>query len=169
MALRILEGTNYHKGLSEERKRSVKQIPATKSPNHYYESRITMDLTIISTPDAPAPGGAYSQAIGAGDFIYTSGQVGVNPQTGQTPADFREQTRQALNNLGAVLRASGAELTDVVKTTCFLTDITMFNAFNEEYSAFFGDHRPARSTFGVALAGGFAVEVEAVAHLLPRH
>jgi 2-iminobutanoate/2-iminopropanoate deaminase len=128
-----------------------------------------MHLTIISTPDAPAPGGAYSQAVGAGDFIYTSGQVGVNPQTRETPTDFREQTRQTLNNLAAVLRASGAELTDVVKTTCFLADINMFSAFNEEYSAFFGDHRPARSTFGVDLAGGFAVEVEAVAHLVPRN
>lgn len=123
-----------------------------------------MHLSIISTPDAPAPGGAYSQAIRVGDFIYTSGQVGLNPETHETSSDFRMQTRQTLSNLAAVLRASGAELTDVVKTTCLLSDISMFPTFNEEYSAFFGVHRPARSTFGVALAGGFAVEVEAVAY-----
>lgn len=124
-----------------------------------------MNLKVISTLNAPAPGGAYSQAIGAGNFIFTAGQVGVSPETGQTSRDFREQTRQALSNLGSVLAASGAGINSVVKTTCFLTDITMFSTFNEEYAAFFGDHRPARSTFGVALAGGFLFEIEATAYV----
>ena len=127
-----------------------------------------MKLTAITTSDAPLPGGAYSQAIRTGDFVFSSGQVGLNPITGLTSPDFREQCRQTFSNLHAVLAASGAELNDVIKTTCFLTDISTFAIFNEEYATFFGDHRPARSTFGVVLAGGFVVEVEAVARLVPR-
>jgi 2-iminobutanoate/2-iminopropanoate deaminase len=122
-----------------------------------------MTLTIVNTADAPAPGGAYSQAILARDFIFTAGQVGLNPETGVTPADFRAEVRQALENLRAVLAAGSAELTDVVRTLCLLTDIDTFAVFNEEYALVFGDHRPARSTFGVALAGGFRVEIEAIA------
>lgn len=123
-----------------------------------------MTLTPISTTAAPAPGGAYSQGMLANDFIFTAGQVGLNPETGETPSDFREEVRQSLANLKAVLAAAGAKPSDVVRTMCLLTDISTFAVFNEEYAVFFGDHLPARSTFGIALAGGFTVEVEAIAH-----
>lgn len=125
-------------------------------------------MQILDTSDAPAPGGHYSQAIRTGDYIHTAGQVGLNAKTGVTPADFREEVRQSLTNLQAVLAEGGAELTDVVRTMCLLTNIDDFAVFNEEYAAFFGEHRPARSTFGIALAGGFRVEVEAIAYVASR-
>lgn len=143
----------------------IQQVYEATSRMITRESRHTVNLKITSTPNAPSPGGAYSQAIGAGNLIFTAGQVGLSPVSGQTSTDFREQTRQSLRNLREVLVASGADLTSVVKTTCLLTDIAMFSAFNEEYAAFFGEHRPARSTFGVALAGGFLVEIEAIAYV----
>ncbi|AMB59155.1 RidA family protein [Microterricola viridarii] len=123
-----------------------------------------MTMKPLFTAEAPAPGGAYSQAMLAGDYIFTAGQVGLNPQTGETPADFREEVRQALANLRSVLAEGGADLNDVVRTMCLLTDIGNFAVFNEEYAAAFGEHRPARSTFGIALAGGFTVEIEAIAY-----
>ncbi|MCK6065867.1 MULTISPECIES: RidA family protein [Microbacterium] len=122
-------------------------------------------MQLIHTASAPSPGGHYSQAVRDGDRVFTSGQVGVDPGTGLTPADFREEVRQCLTNLREVLSASGAELTDVIRTMCLLTDIRDFGVFNEEYALFFGDHRPARSTFGIALAGGFRVEIEAIARI----
>ncbi|MFC4224261.1 RidA family protein [Lysinibacter cavernae] len=123
-----------------------------------------MTLSFTSTPTAPAPGGAYSQAVRAGDYVFTAGQVGLNRETGTTPTDFREEVRQSLTNLEAVLAASGAKMTDVVRTMCLLTDISNFAVFNEEYAAVFGEHVPARSTFGIQLAGGFTVEIEAIAY-----
>ena len=122
-------------------------------------------MELLHTTNAPAPGGHYSQASVAGDYLFTAGQVGLDPKTGETPTDFREQVRQSLRNLQAVLTEGGAEITDVVRTMCLLTDIETFAVFNEEYAAFFGEHKPARSTFGIALAGGFAVEVEAIAYV----
>jgi 2-iminobutanoate/2-iminopropanoate deaminase len=127
-----------------------------------------MTIHPLFTTEAPAPGGAYSQAMLAGDYIFTAGQVGLNPKTGETPSDFREEVRQALANLKSVLAEGGAELGDVVRTMCLLTDIGNFAVFNEEYSAAFGEHRPARSTFGIALAGGFTVEIEAIAYIGAR-
>ena len=121
-------------------------------------------MQLLHTTNAPTPGGHYSQASLAGDYIFTAGQVGLNPETGETPSGFREEVRQSLRNLQAVLAEGGAEITDVVRTTCLLTDMNNFAIFNEEYAAFFGDHKPARSTFGIALAGGFTVEVEAIAY-----
>jgi 2-iminobutanoate/2-iminopropanoate deaminase len=118
---------------------------------------------IIFTTTAPVPGGAYSQAIRAGQILATAGQVGLDPITGETPEGVVAQTRIALENLRNVLNAGGAEPRDVIKTMCFLTNIDDFALFNKEYEDFFGDHKPARSTVGVALAGGFVVEVEAIA------
>lgn len=124
-----------------------------------------MPQTVILTAGAPAPGGPYSQAIASSNILAISGQVGINPATGEAPAGVIAQARQALANLEAILAAAGAKKRDVVKTTCFLTDINDFPIFNEEYKAFFGDHRPARSTFGVQLFGGYVVEIEALAVL----
>ncbi|UTX52657.1 RidA family protein [Leucobacter aridicollis] len=122
-----------------------------------------MSLSFISTPNAPAPGGHYSQAAVTDGLVFTAGQVGLDPETGTTSTDFREETRQALANLRAVLEADGLGFGDVVRTMCLLTDIADFAVFNEEYAAAFGNDRPARSTFGIALAGGFRVEIEAIA------
>lgn len=117
----------------------------------------------LHTENAPNPGGHYSQAQLVENFIFTAGQVGLNPETGKTPIEFREEVRQCFRNLKAVLSEGGADESDVVRTLCLLTDINSFAVFNEEYEEFFGSHKPARSTFGVALAGSFSVEVEAIA------
>ena len=120
----------------------------------------------ISTGDAPAAIGPYSQAIKAGNFVYTAGQVGLNPQTGQlTEGGIREQTQAALRNLQAVLEAAGCTFDDVVKTTVFIMDMNDFTAMNEVYKGFFDEESPpARSTVQVAgLPRGAVVEIECVA------
>lgn len=122
----------------------------------------------IETPDAPAPGGAYSQAIMTRESVFTAGQVGNDPHTGQLRATLDEQVETALDNLETVLRAAGCGLEDVVKTTCFLADIDDFAAFNRIYQSRFPAPLPARSTVGVALAGNIRFEIEAVA-LRPEH
>ena len=124
-----------------------------------------MKITRVSTDKAPAPGGHYSQGISDGSMLWTSGVVGVDPSSGTAPEGFAAQAEQALRNLGAIVDASGATLSDVVKTTCFITDLADFTEFNTIYADFFGDHRPARSTFVVGLAGGFLFEIEAVVTL----
>jgi 2-iminobutanoate/2-iminopropanoate deaminase len=118
-------------------------------------------LQKISTPDAPVPSAAYSQAIVWDAMVVTGGQVGTDPATGELPARFEDEVRQAMRNLAAVLRAAGSSPDRVVKTTCFLTDIATFAAFNEVYQEFFADPLPARSTIGIALAGGLRFEIEA--------
>lgn len=125
-----------------------------------------MQRETIATTDAPPPGGSYVQAIRAGELLVLSGQVGVDPATGQVAEGVAGQTRQALANLDAVLRAAGGSLRDLVKTTCFLTSVDAFAEFDAAYAETFGDHRPTRSTVGVALAGGYLVEIEGLA-LLP--
>ena len=121
--------------------------------------------TRISTSDAPAAIGPYSQAIAAGDLIFCSGQVALDPASGElAPDDVRVQTRRALENLSAVLSAGGATLGDVVKTTVFLVSMGDFAEMNEVYAEFFASEPPARSTIAVAaLPRGARVEVEAVA------
>lgn len=123
------------------------------------------DVTVIATSDAPPPGGAYSQAVVVGRTVYTAGVVGLNPQTSQLRDGVEDQVRQAIDNLQVVLRAAGAELSDVVKTNCFLTDIGDFQAFNDVYEQRFSQPWPARSTVGVALAGDLLFEIEAIAIL----
>jgi 2-iminobutanoate/2-iminopropanoate deaminase len=125
-----------------------------------------MAKEVIATPGAPAAIGPYSQAIRAGDLVYTAGQLGIDPATGQLASeDVAAQTVQALNNLQAVLQAAGTSLAQAVKTTVFLADIADFAAMNAAYAPFFGDRPPARSTVAVAAlprAGG-RVEIEVVA------
>ena len=122
---------------------------------------------IISTDRAPAAVGPYSQAVKVGDFIYTAGQIPLEPQTGSlVEGGIEAQTRQVIQNLAAVLEAAGSSLTQVVKTTIFVTDIKDFAAVNQVYGSFFGDRPPARSTVQVAaLPLGARVEIEAVAIL----
>jgi 2-iminobutanoate/2-iminopropanoate deaminase len=121
--------------------------------------------TRISTNDAPGALGPYSQAIAAGDFLFCSGQIALDPASGDmAPDDVRAQTRRALENLSAVLSAGGATLGDVVKTTVFLVSMNDFAEMNEVYAEFFTSEPPARSTIAVAaLPRNARVEVEAIA------
>ncbi len=123
--------------------------------------------SIVFSADAPAAIGPYSQAIKAGNVLYLSGQIGMNPATGELVSDdVREQTARALQNMKAVLAAAGATAENVVKTTVFLTDMADFQAVNSVYAETFSSDAPARSCVAVAaLPKGAKVEVEAVAVL----
>ncbi len=119
---------------------------------------------VISTGKAPAAIGPYSQAIQAGDFLYISGQIPVNPATGEVPADIASQARQSLENLKAIVMAAGYLLSDVVKTTVFAADIADFAAVNAVYAEYFSKEAPARSFVAVKdLPKGVGLEIEAVA------
>ena len=120
--------------------------------------------TVISTPNAPAAIGPYSQAIRCGDMIYTSGQIPLDPVTGSVVGDeIRSQAEQVMKNLSAVLTAAGSSLENAVKTTCFLADMADFAAFNQVYATYFTSN-PARSCVAVkTLPKGVLVEVEVVA------
>lgn len=120
----------------------------------------------ISSPDAPAAIGPYSQAIHAGNFVFCSGQIPIDPRVGKiTSDDFEAQTRQVLANVAAVLAAAGLTTKDVVKATVFLKDMADFPKLNPLYEAAFGSHKPARSTVQVAkLPLDARVEIEVVAY-----
>jgi 2-iminobutanoate/2-iminopropanoate deaminase len=126
-----------------------------------------MSIRFVSTEEAPRAIGPYSQATRAGGFLFTAGQVGFDPATGElVDGGIAEQTQQVLRNIDGILRAGGVRLSDVVKTTVFLVDMADFAAMNEAYAAAFGEHRPARSTVAVAaLPRGARVEIEAIAEL----
>ncbi len=122
---------------------------------------------IVSTDEAPAAVGAYSQATTNGDLLFTAGQIALTPQ-GELldDADIATQTEQALDNLMAVLDAEGANASDVLKTTVFLADIDDFDEMNDAYAAYFDEEPPARSAVQAgALPKGAGVEIEAVATL----
>jgi 2-iminobutanoate/2-iminopropanoate deaminase len=125
-----------------------------------------VDRHVIYTEKAPAAVGPYSQAIKSGSFVFTSGQIGINPLTGQLRIGIEEQTRQVLANLAAVLEAAGSSMDRIVKTSIFLTDIAEFSTVNSIYAEIFEEQPPARSTFQVsALPLGALVEIEAIALL----
>lgn len=125
-------------------------------------------MNAIQTDQAPAAIGPYSQAILEGRFVYTSGQIPLDPATGQlVNATFAAEVEQVLANLRAVLQAADCCMLDVMKTTVFLTDLGLFAEFNELYAKAFGAHKPARSTVQVAaLPKGARIEIEAIA-LMP--
>ena len=123
-----------------------------------------MAVSIIHTDHAPAAVGPYSQAVFTGGLLLTSGQLGLNPETGILPEGVEAQAAQALQNIGAILAESGYERTDVVKTTIFIRNMGDFAAVNRIYAGFFGEHKPARSCVEVsALPKGGLVEIEAIA------
>lgn len=124
-------------------------------------------MKAVHTEKAPAAIGPYSQAIQAGNFIYASGQLPIDPATGQFPeGGIQEQTRQSLLNAQAILEEAGSSLNQVVKTTVFLSDIANFAAMNEVYSQFFSAPFPARSAVAVKdLPKGALVEIEVVAYV----
>ena len=119
----------------------------------------------VTAPDAPAPIGPYSQAIKIGNSLYCSGQIGIDPATGDLViGDVRAETRQALNNLGAVLRAAGMGYGDVVKATVFLSDLNDYKIVNEIYAEFFNATKPAREAVQVArLPRDAKVEISCIA------
>jgi 2-iminobutanoate/2-iminopropanoate deaminase len=124
-----------------------------------------MDYTRISSTEAPAAIGPYSQAIRCGQFIYTSGQIALDPASGELVGeDVTAQTHRVLQNLEAVLRTAGSSLARVVKTTVFLTRMSDFQAMNAVYATYFKESLPARSTVAVAeLPRKALVEIECVA------
>jgi 2-iminobutanoate/2-iminopropanoate deaminase len=122
----------------------------------------------IRTPGAPAPKGAYSQAIRAGDFVFVSGQGPLDPESGEVRGDtIQEQTALTLRNVQEIARAAGGTLDDVVKVSAYLASIDDFSGYNDVYQRMFANSpRPARTTVGAALIG-IRVEIDAVLHL-PR-
>jgi 2-iminobutanoate/2-iminopropanoate deaminase len=124
-----------------------------------------MSRQSITTSGAPGAIGPYSQGIVAGELVFCSGQLGLDPTPGELAGDVEAQTDRALRNLASVLDAAGASLADVVKTTIFLADIDDFATVNGVYARHMPDPPPARSTFAVgALPKGGLVEIEAIAH-----
>jgi len=123
-------------------------------------------MKTISTPKAPAAIGPYSQAKIAGDFLYASGQIPIVPETGDiAQGDITVQAEQAIKNVGEILKAAGVDYTAVVKTTCFLAEMSDFAAFNAVYEKYFTD-KPARSCVAVkTLPKNVLCEVEVIAYL----
>ena len=122
-------------------------------------------MKVISTPNAPAAIGPYSQAIVSGGILYCSGQIPVDPATGTIPEGITAQAEQSCRNVCAILEAAGSAPEKVVKTTCFITDMANFSAFNEVYAKYFPG-KPARSCCAVReLPKGVLCEIEAVAEV----
>jgi len=122
---------------------------------------------VVRTDDAPKPVGPYSQAVRSGNFVFVAGQGGVNPKTGQKEAaSVQTETRQVLENVKAILEASGSSMSRVVKTTCFLADMNDFQAFNAVYAEYFPTDPPARTTIQAGrLPMDLKVEIEAIAEI----
>ncbi len=127
----------------------------------------TLKLEIISTDKAPAAIGPYSQAVKCGNMLFCSGQIPLDPATGELVAgDITVQSERVMNNIAAMLSAAGAGFDDVVKTTIFLVDMADFAAVNEVYGSRFSDHKPARSTVAVkSLPRNALLEIEIVVSL----
>ncbi|MGI5952995.1 RidA family protein [uncultured Oscillibacter sp.] len=122
-----------------------------------------MEKTVIATNNAPGAIGPYSQGWVVGEFVYTSGQIPVDPATGAIPEGIAAQAEQSCKNVGAILEAAGSSLEQVFKTTCFLADMGDFAAFNEVYARYFTT-KPARSCVAVKdLPKGVLCEIEAIA------
>jgi 2-iminobutanoate/2-iminopropanoate deaminase len=120
---------------------------------------------VVSTANAPGAIGPYSQAIKLGNLVFTAGQIPLDPATGQVvDGDIKAQTERVMKNVSAILDEAGSSIHKVLKTTCYLTDLGDFAAFNEVYARYMGSNRPARSTVQVtALPAGALVEVETIA------
>lgn len=126
-----------------------------------------MTLKMISTGKAPAAIGPYSQAVQAGELLFCSGQIALDPATGElAPGDSMSQTVRVMDNIAAVLSEAGAGFDNVIKTTIYLLDMGDFGVVNEVYGRYFSGHKPARSTVAVKnLPRGALVEIEVIAHL----
>ncbi|MDO4566653.1 MAG: RidA family protein [Oscillospiraceae bacterium] len=125
-----------------------------------------MDIEMIKAEGAPAAIGPYSSAVRAGDLLYISGQLPIDPATGEMPEGIAAQTRQSLKNIEAVLKSAGADLSRVVSANVYMKDLADFGAMNEAYAEFFTSHLPARAAFQVArLPKDALVEIQVVAAL----
>jgi 2-iminobutanoate/2-iminopropanoate deaminase len=124
-----------------------------------------MDKTVINTSSAPAPIGPYNQAVLAGNILFISGQICIEPASGQLKnKDLQEETHQVMNNLRSILREAGMNFDDVVKTTIFLTDMNRFSEVNEIYGKYFSNNFPARETVQVSALPKFVnVEISMIA------
>ena len=127
-----------------------------------------MGIKSILTPNAPTPGGHYSQAVVHNGLVYVSGQLPIDPKTGEKKlGSIEEQTEQTLENIRAILQAAGSDLNRVLKMTVYVSDISLWGKVNEVYARVMGDHRPARAVVPVKdLHHGFQIEIEAIAGLL---
>ncbi len=122
-------------------------------------------MEYVKTENAPTPAGHYSQAVVHNDLVFVSGQLPIVPQTGEKiTGTIKEQTVQTLNNLKAVLEASGSSIDNVLKATVYISDISLWSRVNTIYSEFFGNHKPARVAVSTTpLHFGFLIEIEAIA------
>ena len=119
----------------------------------------------LTPPVTAAPRGPYSPAVRAGDFIFVSGQLAVDPETNQyVPGDIQQETRMTLNNIKRILEGAGASIADAVRVGVFLADGTEFAKMNEVYAEFFGDAKPARTTIVCSFASDIRVEIDCVAY-----
>lgn len=119
---------------------------------------------VIYTENAPKAIGPYSQAIETNGTLYISGQIPINPATGQMPEGIKEQTKQVMENIGSILKAAGYSYSNVVKSTCLLSDMNNFQAMNEIYGEYYRENPPARAAYGVVkLPLGALIEIETIA------
>jgi len=124
-----------------------------------------MEITHVHTEDAPAPAGHYSQAVVYNGLVFVSGQLAVDPRTGEKRlGSIEEQTEQVLRNVGAILKAAGSDLSRVLKMTVYISDIGLWGGVNETYARVMGEHRPARAVIPTKeLHHGFLIEIDAIA------
>lgn len=122
-------------------------------------------MEFILTPDAPSPGGHYSQGVVHNGLVYVSGQLSFDSQTGQPKSGtIEEETQQALQNVAAIVRTAGGDIHTILKLTIYVADIEMWGSVNQVYAQFFGEHRPARAVIPVKeLHYGLKIEIEAIA------
>ena len=132
-----------------------------------HKKYIKMDKVIIKTDLAPAPIGPYNQAIKAGNFMFASGQIALNPATGElVNATIAEEANQVMNNIAAILKEAGADFNNIVKTTIFLSDMSLFAEVNEIYGSYFTGDYPARETVAVkGLPKNVNIEISVTAFL----
>jgi 2-iminobutanoate/2-iminopropanoate deaminase len=124
-----------------------------------------MDITTVSTPNAPTPAGHYSQAVVYNGLVFVAGQLAIDAKTGaRLTGSIEEQTEQCLRNISEILKAAGSDLSRVLKMTVYISDIEMWSAVNAVYARVMGEHRPARAVVPVKeLHYGFKIEIEVIA------
>lgn len=123
-------------------------------------------MNIVSTKNAPAAIGPYSQGVCVNGFIFVSGQLPINPESGEMTGDIKEKTAQSLKNIEAILKEAGSSLDKIVKTTIFVSDLSLFADVNQAYGEFFKENPPARSCVqAAALPKGADIEIEAIAYV----
>lgn len=124
-----------------------------------------MEINLINTPNAPAPGGHYAQAVVCNGLVFVSGQLSIDPQTGEKKlGSIEQQTEQVLQNVSEILKAANSDLSRVLKMTVYVSDISFWGAVNEVYARVMGEHRPARAVIPTRdLHYGFLIEIDAIA------